>query len=93
LIRLHGEVSEEVAIAMARGIRERLGTTYGIGVTGIAGPGGGSEAKPVGTVHVAVSDAYYHEHRKLFWPASRTIVKWFSSQSAIDILRRFVTRR
>ncbi|MCU1349491.1 MAG: competence/damage-inducible protein CinA C-terminal domain protein, partial [Acidobacteria bacterium] len=79
LIRLHGEVSEEVAIAMARGIRERLGTTYGIGVTGIAGPGGGSEAKPVGTVHVAVSDAYYHEHRKLFWPASRTIVKWFSS--------------
>ena len=93
LIRQHGEVSAEVAIAMARGIREHLGTTYGIGVTGIAGPGGGSEAKPVGTVHIAVADAHSHEHRKLFWPAQRTIVKWFSSQSAIDLLRLFIARK
>ena len=93
LIRQHGEVSEEVAIAMARGIRERFGTTYGIGVTGIAGPGGGSEAKPVGTVHIAVADADTHQHRKLFWPAQRTIVKWFSSQSAIDLLRLFIKRK
>jgi nicotinamide-nucleotide amidase len=93
LIGQHGEVSEEVAIAMARGIREHFGTTYGVGVTGIAGPGGGSEAKPVGTVHIAVADADTHEHRKLFWPAQRTIVKWFSSQSAIDLLRRFISRK
>ncbi|HUP47514.1 MAG TPA: CinA family nicotinamide mononucleotide deamidase-related protein, partial [Thermoanaerobaculia bacterium] len=53
LIREHGEVSEEVAIALAAGIRKRFATTYGIAITGIAGPGGGSEAKPVGTVHVA----------------------------------------
>ena len=57
LIAKHGEVSEEVAIALARGIRERFNTTYGIGVTGVAGPGGGSEAKPVGTVHIAVASA------------------------------------
>lgn len=93
LIRQHGEVSEEVAIALARGIRERFGATYGLGVTGIAGPGGGSEAKPVGTVHLAIADADSYEHRKLFWPAERTIVKRFSSQNGIDLLRRFIGRK
>lgn len=93
LIRAHGQVSEEVAVAMARGIRDHFGATYGIGVTGIAGPGGGTNEKPVGTVHIAVADAESHEHRKLFWPAQRTIVKWFSSQSAIDLLRRFISRK
>jgi nicotinamide-nucleotide amidase len=87
LIREHGEVSREVAIALARGIRERFATTYGVGITGIAGPTGGTEAKPVGTVHIAVVDAARHEHRKLFWPMPRTLVKWFSTQSALDLLR------
>jgi nicotinamide-nucleotide amidase len=92
LIADHGEVSEEVAVAMARGIRERIGTTYGIAITGIAGPGGGSEAKPVGTVHVAVADADGTLHRKLFWPVTRPLVRWFSSQWALDLLRkRFTT--
>ncbi|HUP45701.1 MAG TPA: CinA family nicotinamide mononucleotide deamidase-related protein [Thermoanaerobaculia bacterium] len=90
LIRQHGEVSEPVARALARGIRERFGTTYGVGITGIAGPGGGSEAKPAGTVHIAVAGASGETHRKLFWPVPRTLVKWFSTQSALDLLRRFI---
>lgn len=93
LIAEHGEVSAEVAIALARGIRERFGTTYGVGVTGIAGPGGGSEAKPVGTVHLAVASAEAHEQRKLYWPMERRLFKRFATQSALDLLRLFVLRR
>ena len=92
LIREHGEVSEEVAVALARGARERFGTTYGIGVTGIAGPGGGSEAKPVGTVHIAVAGPRGHKHRKLFWPIERTLFKRITTQSALDLLRLFIVR-
>lgn len=92
LIRTHGEVSEEVAVALARGVRARFGTTYGVGITGIAGPGGGSEAKPVGTVHIAVGDEDRHEHRKMFWQGPRTIIKWFSTQFALDLLRLFIIR-
>ena len=89
LIRAHGEVSEEVAIALARGIRERFGTTYGVGITGIAGPGGGSEAKPVGTVHIAVASSDSHQHRKVFWGGTtRHIVRALSAQTALDMLRR-----
>ncbi len=93
LLEKHGEVSEEVAVALARGIRERFNTTYGVGVTGIAGPGGGSEAKPVGTVHIAVASAGAHEHRKVFWPMPRPMFKWFASQNALDMLRLFVIRK
>jgi competence/damage-inducible protein CinA-like protein len=92
LIAEHGEVSEAVAVALARGVRERFGTTYGVGVTGIAGPGGGSDAKPVGTVHIAVASADNHDHRKLFWPLERTLFKRFATQSALDLLRLFVLR-
>jgi nicotinamide-nucleotide amidase len=90
LIRAHGEVSEPVAIALARGIRERFGSTYGIGVTGIAGPTGGTPEKPVGTVHIAVASAAAVEHRKLQWQGPRTIIKWYSTQQALDMLRRFL---
>lgn len=92
LIQDHGEVSEPVAIDLAKGIRRRFGTTYGIGVTGIAGPGGGSEAKPVGTVHIAVANAHHVEHRKLYWPTTRAMFKWFTTQSALDLLRLFIVR-
>jgi nicotinamide-nucleotide amidase len=92
LIQEHGEVSEEVARDLAKGIRRRFKTTYGVGITGIAGPGGGSEAKPVGTVHIAVADGHTIDHRKLFWPMGRIRFKWFASQSALDLLRLFVLR-
>jgi nicotinamide-nucleotide amidase len=93
LIQEHGEVSEEVARDLAKGIRRRFKTTYGVGITGIAGPGGGSEAKPVGTVHIAVADGHTIDHRKLFWPMGRIRFKWFASQSALDLLRLFMLRQ
>ncbi len=90
LIAAHGEVSEEVAIALARGIRERFSSTWGVGITGIAGPTGGTPEKPVGTVHIAVSGPSGDTHRKLLWQGPRTIVKWYSTQQALDLLRRQV---
>ncbi len=92
LIAEHGEVSESVAIALARGARERFGSTYGIGITGIAGPGGGTEAKPAGTVHIAVAGAQTHRHWKLLWPMERSLFKRIATQSALDLLRLFVLR-
>jgi len=92
LIAEHGEVSEPVAIALAHGARKRFGTTYGIGVTGIAGPGGGTEAKPVGTVHIAVADSDAHKHWKLLWPMERSLFKRITTQSALDLLRLFIVR-
>ena len=88
LIREHGEVSEPVALALAHGARTRFGTTWGVGITGIAGPTGGTPEKPVGTVHIAVAGPAGEQHRKLFWPAPRPMVKWFSTQAALDLLRR-----
>ncbi|HEX7830849.1 MAG TPA: competence/damage-inducible protein A [Thermoanaerobaculia bacterium] len=90
LIRDHGEVSEPVARALAEGIRARFGSTYGVGITGIAGPTGGTPEKPVGTVHIAIASPSGTEHRKLLWQGPRTIVKWYSSQQALDLLRRVI---
>jgi nicotinamide-nucleotide amidase len=92
LIAAHGEVSEEVALALSRGIRKRFGTTWGVGITGIAGPTGGTPEKPVGTVHVAVAGPHGEKHRKLLWQGPRTIVKWYSTQQALDLLRRSILR-
>jgi nicotinamide-nucleotide amidase len=88
LIAEHGEVSEPVAIALAQGARARFGTTWGVGITGIAGPSGGTPQKPVGTVHVAVAGPDGEHHRKLLWQGPRATVKWFSTQTALDLLRR-----
>lgn len=88
LIEMNGAVSREVAIGLAEGIRKRANTTYGIGVTGIAGPAGGSEAKPVGLVHIAVSSEAGAEHRELKLPGDRRRIRWWASQAALDMLRR-----
>jgi nicotinamide-nucleotide amidase len=87
----HGAVSEPVARAMAEGARRTFGTDYGVGVTGIAGPGGGSEGKPVGTVHIAVvGPGGRAAHRRFRFPGDRERVRWFASQLALEILRRLL---
>jgi nicotinamide-nucleotide amidase len=89
LIAEHGAVSEPVAVAMAEGARRRAGVEMGVGVTGIAGPGGGSEAKPVGTVAIAVAGPGGGVRaRTWLFPGTRHHVKMFSATAAIDMLRR-----
>ncbi|HVR27913.1 MAG TPA: competence/damage-inducible protein A [Thermoanaerobaculia bacterium] len=89
LLAREGAVSEATAGALARGARQRFDASWGIGVTGIAGPGGGSEAKPVGTVHIAVtSENGSLVHRRAVYPGDRERVRWLSSQWALDMLRR-----
>lgn len=88
LIEAHGAVSEPVARALAEGARRELGSDWGIGITGVAGPGGGSEAKPVGTVHLAVAGAAGIEHRKVRFPGDRERIRQQSAQLALEILRR-----
>lgn len=91
-IQQHGEVSEEVARDLAAGARRRFGTTWGIGVTGIAGPDGGSEEKPVGTVHIAVASLAGVEHRKIYFAGGRENVRRFATNAALDLLRMEVAR-
>ena len=92
MIARHGAVSEPVAVAMAEGIRERTGAAVGIGITGIAGPGGGTEAKPVGTVVIAVivpgQPAYV---RTFTFLGPRSMVKFQATQAAMDRVRRLLT--
>ena len=87
LIAAHGAVSEPVAVAMAEGIRDRARVQVGVAITGIAGPGGGSEQKPVGTVCIAVASAGSRV-RTFRFGGDRDSVKTFSANAAIDMLRR-----
>ena len=88
LILENGAVSAPVARAMAEGIRKRANTDFGLSVTGIAGPGGGTEEKPVGLVYIALSDEVQTKHRKLQIPGDRQLVRWRASQAALDLLRK-----
>jgi nicotinamide-nucleotide amidase len=88
LIAKHGAVSREVAIALAEGIRERCESTIGLGITGIAGPGGGSEEKPVGLVWVAVSDADGTDAVEKRFNSDRNGIRFYASQQALDLVRR-----
>jgi nicotinamide-nucleotide amidase len=88
LIADHGAVSEPVAAAMAQGARERLGAELGIGVTGIAGPAGGSATKPVGTVVIAVSLGPLEEVRTFRFLGDRQMVRQQATQAALEMARR-----
>jgi nicotinamide-nucleotide amidase len=88
LIERHGAVSREVAVALADGIRERCGATFGLGVTGIAGPGGGTEEKPVGLVYVAVSDADGIDWVEKRFAGDRGGIRYYASQQGLDLIRR-----
>ena len=88
LIEKHGAVSREVAAALAEGIRNRSGATLGVGITGVAGPTGGTDAKPVGLVfHALASDAGTEVAERKF-AGDRKRIRWFASQQAMDMVRR-----
>jgi nicotinamide-nucleotide amidase len=88
MLLAHGAVSDEVARAMATGARGRLNADWGIGITGIAGPSGGSEEKPVGLVHWAVAGPRQIESRQRVFLGDRSIIRRWSVNAALDLLRR-----
>ncbi len=92
LLAAHGAVSEPVALAMADGARQRSAADIAVAITGIAGPGGGSEQKPVGTVVVAVVGPAAREATTFRFPGGREQVKFQSSQAALNMLRMTVAR-
>jgi PncC family amidohydrolase len=85
-LEAHGAVSAQVAVAMAEGVRARLGTDLGVGVTGVAGPDGGSEAKPVGLVYVAVAGGGAPVVQRYLWPHDREGNKRASAEAALRLL-------
>jgi len=91
MIETNGAVSEPVAVAMAEGIRERTKASVTVGITGIAGPGGGTPAKPVGTVVIAVivpdQPVYVRTYTFI---GGRTMVKFQATQAAMDRVRRML---
>ena len=91
LIVQRGAVSKEVAAAMACGIRARANVSVGLSVTGIAGPGGGSETKPVGLVYIGLDDGTGQPITREFrFHGDRNVIKQRSSQAALDLLRRWL---
>jgi nicotinamide-nucleotide amidase len=88
LIDVYGAVSEHVARALAEGIRKKCGTSLGLGVTGVAGPTGGTAEKPVGLVFHALASESGTEVLKRNFPGDRARIRWFASQQALDMVRR-----
>jgi nicotinamide-nucleotide amidase len=88
LIQQHGAVSREVAVALAEGIRKRCGASLGAGVTGVAGPTGGSPEKPVGLVFHALASGSGTEVIERKFPGDRKRIRWFASTQALDMIRR-----
>lgn len=90
LLRNHGAVSKEVAEAMAKGVKEVSGTDIGVSITGVAGPDGGTEEKPVGTVHVALAYKNHVYETKLSLSGLRQKIRDYSAQYALMVLYRFL---
>jgi nicotinamide-nucleotide amidase len=83
-----GAVSQEVAAMMAAGVRERFGTDIGVGVTGIAGPGGGTDEKPVGLVYIAASSGDDALVQRFSFEGNRLEIKRQASDAALDMILR-----
>jgi nicotinamide-nucleotide amidase len=88
LIAKHGAVSREVAAAMAEGIRKRCLSSYGVGITGVAGPSGGTEQKPVGLVYIALAGDEGTQVVERNFPGDRERIRQFSSLQALEMIRR-----
>jgi nicotinamide-nucleotide amidase len=88
LIVEKGAVSKDVAVALAEGIRKRCNATIGVGITGVAGPTGGTDEKPVGLVFIAVTDGKKPEVKDRKFPGDRTRIRMFATQMALDMVRR-----
>lgn len=88
VVAQHGAVSREVAAALAEGIREECRSSVGVGITGVAGPTGGTEEKPVGLVYVAVADGKRTEVVERKFTGDRDRIRWWATQQALDMVRR-----
>lgn len=88
LIDKHGAVSREVAVALAEGIRKRCLSSYGLGITGVAGPTGATEQKPVGLVYVALAGDEGTQVVERNFPGDRKRIRWFATQQALELVRR-----
>jgi len=88
LIDQRGAVSREVAAAMAEGIRKRCLSSYGVGITGVAGPSGGSEQKPVGLVYIALAGEEGTQVVERNFPGDRKRIRQFATQQALEMIRR-----
>jgi nicotinamide-nucleotide amidase len=93
VIAREGAVSPEVAHLMAQGVRKKSATEWGVGITGIAGPGGGTEEKPVGLVYLALEGPEVSLVRELRWRGERSLIKRRTTQAALDLLRRELLKK
>lgn len=92
MIEQHGSVSEEVARALAEGIRRRTGADIGVGITGLAGPGGGAvgpdEARPVGMVLIGLANGAGTTVKEVYLQGDRERIRWWATQHALEFVRR-----
>ncbi len=92
IIEKHGSVSEEVAVLMAEGVRKLAGTDYGLSVTGIAGPTGGTPQKPVGLVFVGFAHEDGSFAQRFLFGENRNSNRERAAQAALNMVRLFLTR-
>jgi len=89
-LQRYGAVSAQVAVAMATGVRERIGCDHAVAVTGVAGPAGGSDSKPVGLTYVAVAGSAGHDVRRHLWSGDRVENKVRSAAAALEMLTAWI---